>query len=352
MNDRKLTHQQQRRAQENQRQRANKAQHQNRDLSSQDQSGQLGSEQRGLVISRYSREFDVEALEGEQQGQIFRCLSRTNLGGIVSGDEVIWRAGEGLTGVIESRLKRASILERPDNFGRLKPVAANIDQLLIVIAVQPAPQANLIDRYIVAAELMRMRPIILLNKVDLLDRENKSSLDDLLSVYQELGYAVLRIVTSRNQTPQLDSISKLIENRTSIVVGQSGVGKSSLINSLLPEAKLSIGKLSATSGEGTHTTTQARLFHLPEGGRLIDSPGIREFGLWHIDPEQVQFGFVEIANYLGQCRFRNCKHDNEPGCAVRGVVENKGISKQRFNSFRQIKASIEEQHAKGVGASY
>ena len=343
MSRRKLNKRQTLRAEKTQQERMHRAGKKQRDLSRQIQSGELSSEQLGLVICRYSKHFEIEALEGDDIGTIHRSVARTNLGSIVCGDKVIWRAGPDHTGVIESRLERISVLERPDNFGHLKPVAANIDQMLIVIACAPVPQPNLIDRYLVAAELMQITPIIVLNKADLLDSNNEGGITDLLNSYESLGYTTTRIISSRHQQPQLSNLPELIDQHTSIVVGQSGVGKSSLINTLLPHAKLEIGDLSEQTGEGTHTTTKANLFHLPSGGQLIDSPGIRDFSLWHIDPLQLQFGFVEIADAMKGCRFRDCKHENEPGCAVRGAVQNGDISHSRYTSYEKIKQSILEQ---------
>ncbi|MCL4150007.1 UNVERIFIED_CONTAM: hypothetical protein GTU68_038863, partial [Idotea baltica] len=249
-----------------------------RDLSRKIQSGELSSEQSGLVICRYSKHFEVEALEGDDKSKLHKCVARTNLGSLVAGDKVVWRAGADRSGVIESVLERSSLLQRPDNFGNLKAVAANIDQMLIVIACEPKPQANLVDRYLVAAKLMGVRPIIVLNKMDLLNGENREELESLLKLYQSLAYTTLKIVSSRHQEAELGNLSELIDQHTSIIVGQSGVGKSSLINKLLPEAQLEVGDLSVQTREGTHTTTKAKLLHLPSGGQLIDSPGIRDFG--------------------------------------------------------------------------
>jgi len=345
---RKLNRRQTWRAEKIQQEKSQRALKKERDLSRQIQSGELSSEQKGLIICRYSKHFEVEALEGEDQGDIHRCVTRANLATIVCGDQVIWRAGADKTGVIESRLERSSILERPDNFGHLKPVAANVDQMLIVIACEPAPQQNLIDRYLVAAELMNIRPVIVLNKADLLCAENTNTIEHTLNLYQQLGYSVTKIVSSRHQSPQLAELPGLIDQRTSIVVGQSGVGKSSLINTLLPDAKLAVGELSQQTREGTHTTTKAKLFHLPAGGQLIDSPGIRDFSLWHIDTNQLQHGFIEISELLGHCRFRDCKHENEPGCAIRDAVAEGFIRKERFSSYERIKAAILEQQARGL----
>jgi len=173
MSNRKLNRRQVWRAEKIQQERQQRSLKHERDLGRQIQSGELSSEQLGLVLCRYSKHFEVEALEGDDLGTIHRCTSRTNLGSIVAGDKVIWRAGAEQTGVIESRLQRSSILERPDNFGNLKAVAANIDQMLIVIACEPEPQPNLIDRYLVAAELMNIRPVLVLNKADLINQENR-----------------------------------------------------------------------------------------------------------------------------------------------------------------------------------
>ena len=349
MSQRKLNRHQTRRTEKNQHARAERANQQQRNLNAQSQSGDLSSEQKGLVICRYSQHFEVQALEGASQGQIHQCHARTNLGSIVVGDKVVWRAGVDHTGVIESRLERHSLLERPDNFGKLKPVAANIDQMLIVIAPEPEPQANLIDRYLVAAELMKIRPIIVLNKSDLLNADNQTTLDTLLQRYQQLDYQSIKI--SSEQGTDLSGLSTLIQQHTSIVVGQSGVGKSSIINALLPNAKLPVGGLSNNTGEGTHTTTQAKLLHLNDGGQLIDSPGIRDFSLWHINTAQLQQGYIDIAQFIGHCRFRNCQHQSEAGCAILQAVEQGQIDPARFASYQRTKQTIKAQHERGLGVS-
>lgn len=351
VNKRKLNRRQAWRAEKIQQQRTERAQQKDRNLGRQLQAGELSSEQRGLVVCRYSKHFEIEALEGADQGEIHHCVARTNLGSLVAGDQVIWRSGTEHSGVIESRLDRHSILERPDNFGRLKPVAANIDQMLIVIAVEPEPQSNLIDRYLVAAELMKIRPIIVLNKVDLISHDQQNGIEELLCRYRKLNYQIVKIISSRHQVAQLDTLPELINQHTSIVVGQSGVGKSSLINTLLPDAKLEVGALSEQTREGTHTTTKAKLFHLPAGGQLIDSPGIRDFSLWHIDLSQLQQGFIEIAERIADCRFRDCQHESEPGCAIRAALATDDIDRKRFESYQRIKLAIQDQQARGLSRS-
>lgn len=343
MSKRKLNRRQEWRAEKIQQERQVRSHKKERDLSRQVQSGDLSSEQHGLIICRYSKHFEVEALEGDDKGSVHRCVSRNNLGTLVAGDKVVWRAGSDKTGVIESRLERSTILERPDNFGNLKAVAANINQMLIIIACEPAPQPNLIDRYLVAAELMDIRPILVLNKADLITQGNSEKLESLLERYKALGYLTSKIVSSRHQESDLSNLPGLVDQRTSIVVGQSGVGKSSFINTLLPDALLEVGELSHASGEGTHTTTKAKLFHLPCGGQLIDSPGIRDFSLWHIGIAQLQEGFIEIAALLGRCKFRNCQHELEPGCAILSAVEDGRIGPERFSSYERTKEAILDQ---------
>jgi ribosome biogenesis GTPase len=348
LSKRKLNRRQTWRSEKIQKERSDRALRKERDLSRQVQSGALSSEQQGLVVCRYKEHFEIEALEGDDKGTIHSCVSRANLGSLVAGDHVIWRAGADKTGVIETRMDRRSILERPDNFGNLKAVAANVTQMLIVIACEPEPQTNLIDRYLVAAELMNIRPVIVLNKADLLTPENTADISTLLNRYAQLNYLTVNIVSSRHQAAQLGALPEIIDQHTSIVVGQSGVGKSSLINTLLPEAMLEVGGLSALTREGTHTTTKAKLFHLPGGGELIDSPGIRDFSLWHIETQQLQNGFVEIAAVLGSCKFRDCKHENEPGCAILAAVASGEIGAIRFASYERIKAAILDQQARGL----
>ncbi|WP_271409470.1 small ribosomal subunit biogenesis GTPase RsgA [Pseudomonas sp. Q1-7] len=302
--------------------------------------GDLGPEQTGLVIAHFGVQVEVEALEGDYAGEVVRCHLRANLPPLVTGDRVVWRAGNQGSGVIVAQLPRRSELCRPDMRGVLKPVAANVDQIVIVFAPLPHPHANLIDRYLIAAEHAGIRPLLLLNKADLVDDENGAMLDDLLGIYRQLGYPLLEV--SARQGGGMEDLMARLDSHISVFVGQSGVGKSSLVNSLLPGVDTRVGALSELTGKGTHTTTTARLFHFPGGGELIDSPGIREFGLGHVSRDDVEAGFIEFHELLGACRFRDCKHDREPGCALLKALEDGRVHPQRMASYRHILASLPE----------
>jgi ribosome biogenesis GTPase / thiamine phosphate phosphatase len=298
-------------------------------------SGGLGSEQEGLVTAHFGTQIEVEDGAGNRQ----RCHLRANLDALVTGDRVAWCAGDPI-GVVVAQLPRRSELLRPDPYGSLKPVAANIDQIIVVIAPLPEPHANLVDRYLVAAECVDIPPLILLNKSDLLDESNRQRTEQLLAPYPLLDYPVLHASCKREHG--LDDLMETLKDRTSIFVGQSGVGKTSLVNQLLPEVNARVGELSAGRNEGTHTTTTAELFHLKDGGSLIDSPGIREFGLWHMERDQVENGFREFHPLFGQCKFRDCKHEQEPGCALLEAAEKGHISPARLASYRYIVSTLQE----------
>ena len=152
-------------------------------------------------------------------------------------------------------------------------------------------------------------------------------------------------MVSRETGEGIDALKAKLADKTSIFVGQSGVGKSSLVNTLMPDVNADIGAVSENSGLGQHTTTTARLYHFADGGNLIDSPGVREFGLWHLEAKEITQGFVEFRDYLGGCKFRDCKHGDDPGCVIREAVENGEISDMRFESYHKILESMTEMKA-------
>jgi len=299
---------------------------------------QLGPEQSGLVLAHFGRKAEIEAPDGA----IVRCHLRANIPPLVAGDRVVWRtanSGDGnASGVVVACLPRATVLARTDSHSGIpKPVAANLDRIGIVIAPQPQPFANLIDRYLVAAESAGITPLLVLNKADLLHDGNRAEIETLLHEYRRIGYPVIN--TSSRQSDGLDALKQHLRGHICVFVGQSGVGKSSLISSLLPDEEIRVGALSEAESKGRHTTTTARLFHLEgdlAGSDLIDSPGIREFGLDHLNRAQVEDGFIELRDWIGRCKFRDCRHQHEPGCALPAALAAGAISPARLSSFRAI----------------
>ncbi|MCH8538782.1 MAG: small ribosomal subunit biogenesis GTPase RsgA [Alkalimonas sp.] len=294
----------------------------------------------GLILSRFGQHVDVES----QQGDVVRCNLRRSLNAVVTGDRVVWRKARqpqgGVEGVVDAIADRQSVLLRPDFYDGLKPVAANIDRIVVVSSVLPEFSCNIIDRYLVAAEVTDIPPLLVINKADMLSDAERDALEQQLAVYERIGYDYLWV--SAHTGLGMDALKALLRQGTSILVGQSGVGKSSIMNSILPDLRLSTRDVSSVSGLGQHTTTASRLYHLPDGGQLIDSPGIREFGLWHFDAEQVTSGFIEFRDYLGHCKFRDCKHISDPGCAILQAVADGHISETRYQSYLKILTSMAE----------
>ena len=293
----------------------------------------------GTVIAHFGGELLMDSEENGQFPQQ-RVHARANLGGLVAGDRVVWSEEEAGEGVIVARHERHGELQRPDRFGRLKTIAANVDQLVLVIAPQPAPQPELMDRYLAAAQIHGLDVVILLNKQDLLDGESEPAIESLLNRYRKLNYRIER-TSAQDDAPGAEEPT-FLNGRISVIAGQSGVGKSSLIQHWLPETSLRTGGLSR-HGEGTHTTTTAYLYRLESGGAIIDSPGIREFGLWHVTPDDITEGFVDVRRWIGHCRFRDCHHRNEPGCALKDAVENGELHPERFEHYLRIRDEAERQ---------
>lgn len=336
MSKRKLTRRQAWRAEKIQQERLSRGRKKVADITTSLEGSELGSEQIGRVIIRFGSQVDVE----DSHGKLHRCLMRQNLPPLVCGDLVVWQAGKNdNTGVVVAMEPRQSLLERPDADNQLKPVAANINQVLVVAAPEPALDTDLINRYLVAAEITDIPPVLVINKTDLLDDAALSKLKKQLQIYADIGYTTL--YTSTLESHGLDAIIDYLRDRTSIFVGQSGVGKSSLIQALLPHEDLRVGELSVATKLGRHTTSATRLYHFPGGGELIDSPGVRAFRLGHASFKQITEGFVEFRPYLGQCRFHNCRHGAEPDCALQAAVASAEISFERFESYQRIIASMQ-----------
>ncbi|MGD2056405.1 MAG: ribosome small subunit-dependent GTPase A [Gammaproteobacteria bacterium] len=288
----------------------------------------------GLVIVNYGKTRLVE----DRNGNLHRCVARRALGVVVCGDRVIWEETGEQAGVISAVLPRQTVLGRGDASRRIRPLAANIEQLIVVAAAKPVPDRFLIDKYLLAAELIPVTPVLVINKADLLEPGERNRLECLAGEYAAIGYSTL--FTSALRNTGIESFTHTLADRTSILVGQSGVGKSSLVRRLLPDREIAIGKLSQASGQGRHTTTATTLYHLPHGGHLIDSPGVRDFHPGRTTAEELAWGFPEFRPWLGQCKFSDCRHLDEPQCAFLAAEKQGKINKRRLESYRQLMATI------------
>ncbi len=273
---------------------------------------------------------------------------------VAIGDFVLFEK-KNTQGVISQILPRKSILSRADNLSRKKEqiIAANVDQVLITgSVVSPPIKPFLIDRYIIAAKKGNLHPVVLINKVDLLKtpplgippdviQAEKWILKELLKIYKAIGIDVITVSTKTGLG--IKALKKVMKGKTSVFSGQSGAGKSSLINATTG-TDLEVGKVVEKTKKGSHTTTAASLIPLEGGGFCVDTPGIRSFGVWNVDQEELQSYFEEIQKEAGGCRYQDCKHLEEPFCAVKKAVEEEKISPLRFDSYCALMASLSQQH--------
>ena len=289
----------------------------------------------GLVVSHHGRKLVVETEEKKR----YDCKLRQNLGDIACGDSVVIQLDKKDHGVVIAVNERSNLLEKTGFAGKAKAVAANIGQVVVVCSVEPEPNDYLIDRYLTAAENLPAEALVVINKVDLLNEDNKAVIEQIKATYKKIGYRVIE--TSIDKNVGLDELKEALKNTISILVGLSGVGKSSLVKMLLPEIDIRIGEISEVSKEGKHTTTVSSLYHLADGGSLIDSPGVRDFTPCHRDKEDVVNGFIELRAYRGYCKFSNCTHTSEPGCAITEALQKGELSQQRVNSFKKMLEDLE-----------
>lgn len=282
----------------------------------------------GLVITRHKRHAHVE----DAQGKAVYCAIRQNIDSVVAGDRVIWLDEGNGQGSIVSCHPRHTVLGRPDQYGKIKPIAANITQLMIVVAPNPEISWGLLDSYLIMADYLKIHPYIVLNKTDLPCDEIQR---DLLKYYEPLGYPLLLTCKGEKDDKLL---KKALNNQVSVFVGQSGVGKSSLIARILPHesARIQTGEVSSHTNLGCHTTSNSYWYHLPSGGALIDSPGVRELSLWNMPATEIAKGYREFKPYLSQCKFRNCTHYETPGCAIINAVKNQLISLKRYENYAKM----------------
>jgi ribosome biogenesis GTPase len=292
------------------------------------------TDQTGLLVTVAGATAEIE----DDTGQRIPCHVRKNADTVITGDRVYWQLQADGSGIITGHAPRKSLLYRPENAHKRKLIAANIDCLLIVTAPPPVLSEDNLDRFLIAAEILKLTPLIIFNKTDLLDDTQRAAIDTRLNVYQKIGYAV--IFTSIYQRETLTALAQHIDHRAVALTGSSGVGKSSLIAALTGEARVRTGAVSNSSGLGRHTTTTTRLYHLPDGGSLIDSPGVREFGLWQLTLQELSQGFPEFKPFMGECKFRDCAHMREPNCAIQAGVTAGKIAAGRFANYQKLYQAI------------
>lgn len=292
----------------------------------------------GSVIANLRYHCLVELKNEEAEATVIRCSMRGKQKGIVCGDRVEVTLNEqDNEGVIEKYLERKNELARPNMRGRKEVLVANIDQLIIVAAVKPVFDPELIDRYLATAELMPAEIILVLNKIDLADSKTLAAWEE----FKQLPYTCIQTAAHNKDDKGLEELRKLLQNKTSALVGQSGVGKSSILNALIPGHDIQTQELSTALGEGKHTTTVASAYRIDESdlssGRLIDSPGVRDFAPPPIPAHDVDQGFIDIRLASEGCKFRDCQHLREPDCAVKLAVENGEITERRYKSYRHLR---------------
>ncbi len=297
--------------------RANKVADNNQNL------GNSTEVQIGLVITRYGQRLLVES----EAGDLVQCTARRNIDLSVAGDQVIFQMSDDNTGVVTALLERDNTLERSH-----KIIAANIDELWLVVAIEPHYQFDLIDRYLVVAENGNLPIRIIVNKIEL--SKNIEQVKTDFAMYQSIGYKVSYL--SVKEQIGTAEFKQQLNDKTHIFLGQSGVGKSSLINELTPNLNLRVNEISKKSKLGKHTTTNTTLYHIPSGGDLIDSPGVREFHLNTLTSQEILSGFREFKPFVGQCKFRNCVHINEPNCAIKNALGNGSIHPKRYESYLNL----------------
>jgi ribosome biogenesis GTPase len=271
-------------------------------------------------------------------GERKRCKFRRKVGRPYCGDRVMVARADEASLVVEAVLPRRNYFVRTDERQRRNIIAANLDQVLIVVATRPLPSRDLMERYLLAVHSLGIEPVIVYNKTDLelAPGETANGVQVLghMPDYEALGYTVIR--TSCKTAPGISGLQSILKDKTSILVGQSGVGKSSLINQLIPDLKIQTGELSNATGKGTHTTTTTMLYQLTDGGYLIDSPGVWEYGIWKLENQELSAGFIEFEPWLGQCRFNNCLHASEPACAIKQAVADGKVRDWRYQSYLRL----------------
>ena len=292
----------------------------------------------GLVVAAYGKRYEVELADAStNKSRRISCVTRGKKTDLACGDMVNIKLTDKAEGVVESSLLRQSLLYRSNAF-KSKILASNVTQIVIVLATQPSFYETLLNRCLIAAEAAKIKPLIVLNKCDLGDATDAKK---KLKLYQDLGYEVLHLSAKQD----ISALKPHLSKHQSVLVGQSGMGKSTIINALLPKQNVRTQIMSEALDSGKHTTTATHLYHLDdpifgENTSLIDSPGLQEFGLNHLSQQDLELAFIEFKPYLGHCRFNNCSHSHEPDCAIIQAIVQHKISTIRHDIYQVISSEL------------
>ncbi len=287
------------------------------------------ADRQGLIVAAHGRHYLAQA-----EGQLWQCVTRGKKSDVATGDVVRFQPTSADQGVIEEILPRTTLLYRSDQF-KSKLLAANVTQLLIVVATEPGFSDDLVSRALVASEAAGIRARIVLNKIDL--EAQRDAARERVARFADIGYPVHEVSARRDPDGTLAVLQPLLNGQSTILIGQSGMGKSSLVQLLVPDVEIAVREISQRLDSGKHTTTFTRLYTVDEQTRVIDSPGFQEFGLYHLSEGMLERAFPEFAPHLGGCRFYNCHHVAEPGCALLAAVASEAIDASRHQLYLQLR---------------
>lgn len=292
---------------------------------------------KGQIIANHGRHYVVACADGRQ----IQAYPRSKRSEYVTGDWVVLQDVGATQAVICEREPRNSLLYRSDSYQR-KILAANLTQIIVVIATQPSFSEEFLSRTLVAAASLSLPVYIILNKVDL--SAHLSQCQHRLVYYQQCGYPIYLLSAKYDGSQARDILLPIITGHTSLLIGQSGMGKSTLLNLLIPNARIKTNEISYALDSGKHTTTATHLYRINSETAIIDSPGFQEFGLHHLSKSELEYAFIDFVPYLGECRFNNCCHENEPGCAITAAVKEGKVLIQRQRLFAQLLQESEKQY--------